>query len=261
MGMVAVGDAWPSPRWQPEPEWDGLARRLADGRAVVSVAAELNERSDVHSDSPLSWLAAVAHPQGAPEAEASKSRQHRLVAPRRTEKDAVAFRDVSARHASESVQGTAAARTRRGLMAPASLGRPSRRPRHFSDDTDVSGIEISLGRGRRTVRVRTENANRLLGHGATLKLAREALGERFEDPGLELHIEEAPPWTVGPEVGVPSLENDQWTFEGRVERLDAFSSGVTPARGWKRVIGLFLVLAMLAPMAFVAVLWLLQLVL
>ena len=60
---------------------------------------------------------------------------------------------------------------------------------------------------------------------------------------------------------MPTLENDQWTFEGRVERLGAFSSGVTRARGWKRVIGLFLVLPMLAPMAFVAVLWLLQLVL
>ena len=60
---------------------------------------------------------------------------------------------------------------------------------------------------------------------------------------------------------MPTFENNQWTFEGQVERLGAFSSGVTRARGWKRAVGVFLVLAMLAPMVLVAVFWLLQLVL
>ena len=68
---------------------------------------------------------------------------------------------------------------------------------HFSDDTDVFGIEITLDGGCRTVRVQTENANRFLGHGAALNMAREALAEQFDDPGLQLHIEEIPPWSAG----------------------------------------------------------------
>lgn len=64
-GVVGAIGPRPSPRWQPEPEWDGLARRLADGPAVVSVAAELGARREAQHDSPLSWLAAADDARGA----------------------------------------------------------------------------------------------------------------------------------------------------------------------------------------------------
>ncbi|MGH9151971.1 MAG: hypothetical protein ACRD03_06170, partial [Acidimicrobiales bacterium] len=67
-GVAGAIGPRPSPRWQPEPEWDGVARRLADGPAVVSVAAELGERCEAHPDSPLSWLAAADDAGGALEA-------------------------------------------------------------------------------------------------------------------------------------------------------------------------------------------------
>ena len=73
-GVVGAIGPRPSPRWHPEPEWDGLARRLADGPAVVSVAGELGQRCEVHSDSPLSWLAAADDARGALEAVRSSPR-------------------------------------------------------------------------------------------------------------------------------------------------------------------------------------------
>jgi hypothetical protein len=73
-GVVGAIGPRPSSRWQPEPEWDGLARRLADGPAVVSVATELGGRCDVHADSPLSWLAAADDARGALEAVRSSPR-------------------------------------------------------------------------------------------------------------------------------------------------------------------------------------------
>ena len=55
--MSAIGPR-PSPRWRPDPEWDGLARRLADAQAVVAVAAELGDQPG-GKDSPLAWLSLV----------------------------------------------------------------------------------------------------------------------------------------------------------------------------------------------------------
>ena len=65
--VTAIGPR-PSPRWHPDPAWDGLKRRLADARAVIAVATELGEASGFDPDSPLAWLAAADHARGALEA-------------------------------------------------------------------------------------------------------------------------------------------------------------------------------------------------
>ena len=62
--VTAIGPR-PSPRWHPEPEWDGLKRRLADAPAVIAVAATLGEAPGVDPDSPLAWLALVEDARGA----------------------------------------------------------------------------------------------------------------------------------------------------------------------------------------------------
>jgi hypothetical protein len=49
------------------------------------------------------------------------------------------------------------------------------------------------------------------------------------------------------EVGFPPFEHNQWTVEGEIERFGAFGQGVARARGWKRLIGLFLVLLIVLP--------------
>lgn len=51
------------------------------------------------------------------------------------------------------------------------------------------------------------------------------------------------------EVGMPDYKHNQWTIEGEIERFGAFSSGVTRAHGWKRWVGVFLVVTMLGPIA------------
>ena len=61
------------------------------------------------------------------------------------------------------------------------------------------------------------------------------------------------------EVGFPEFDHNQWTFEGEIERLGAFSSGASRARGWKRAVGLLLVVTMLAPIALAVVVWFIQL--
>ncbi len=62
--VTAIGPR-PTPRWRPDAEWDGLARRLADAPAVVAVAAELGDQPGVEPDSPLAWLALVDDARGA----------------------------------------------------------------------------------------------------------------------------------------------------------------------------------------------------
>lgn len=54
--VTAIGPR-PSPRWHPDPAWDGLKRRLADAGAVIAVATELGDAPSVDPDSPLAWLA------------------------------------------------------------------------------------------------------------------------------------------------------------------------------------------------------------
>ena len=49
------------------------------------------------------------------------------------------------------------------------------------------------------------------------------------------------------EVGFPEFEHNQWTVEGEIERFGAFGSGVARARGWKRLVGLFLVALIVLP--------------
>lgn len=48
---------------------------------------------------------------------------------------------------------------------------------------------------------------------------------------------------------IPAYEHNQWTFEGYIERLGAFSRGASRATGWKRAIALIVALSMLAPLA------------
>ena len=49
------------------------------------------------------------------------------------------------------------------------------------------------------------------------------------------------------EVGFPEFEHNQWTVEGEIERFGAFGHGVARARGWKRLVGLFLVVLIVLP--------------
>ena len=48
---------------------------------------------------------------------------------------------------------------------------------------------------------------------------------------------------------VPEYEHNQWTFEGYIERLGAFSRGASRATGWKRAVALVVALAILLPFA------------
>ncbi|HEY6531194.1 MAG TPA: hypothetical protein VIY72_02745 [Acidimicrobiales bacterium] len=49
------------------------------------------------------------------------------------------------------------------------------------------------------------------------------------------------------ESGFPTFEHNQWTVEGEIERFGAFGRGATRAGGWKRVVAIVLVLALVAP--------------
>ena len=51
-------------------------------------------------------------------------------------------------------------------------------------------------------------------------------------------------------VGFPEFEHNQWTFEGRIERLAAFARGAGRATGRKRIAAKFLAFVILAPFAF-----------
>jgi len=46
---------------------------------------------------------------------------------------------------------------------------------------------------------------------------------------------------------VPEYEHNQWTFEGYIERLGAFSRGASRATGWKRAVALIVAIAILLP--------------
>ncbi len=50
-------------------------------------------------------------------------------------------------------------------------------------------------------------------------------------------------------VGFPEFEHNQWTFEGRIERLAAFARGAGRATGGRRVAAKVLALVVLAPFA------------
>lgn len=53
----------------------------------------------------------------------------------------------------------------------------------------------------------------------------------------------------GQELQLDGFEHNQWTFEGEIERLGAFSRGASHATGWRRTAALVVVVAMLAPIA------------
>jgi hypothetical protein len=48
-------------------------------------------------------------------------------------------------------------------------------------------------------------------------------------------------------VGFPEFEHNQWTFEGRIERMAAFARGAGRARGTPSVAAKILLLAVLSP--------------
>ena len=50
-------------------------------------------------------------------------------------------------------------------------------------------------------------------------------------------------------VGFPEFEHNQWTFEGRIERLAAFAGGAGRAPGTKRVGAKVIAVAVLLPFA------------
>jgi hypothetical protein len=64
---------------------------------------------------------------------------------------------------------------------------------------------------------------------------------------------EVPESRAQSETGFPSFEHNQWTVEGEIERLGAFGGGVARARGWKRLVGLFLVVLIVMPILLGAV--------
>lgn len=61
-------------------------------------------------------------------------------------------------------------------------------------------------------------------------------------------------------VGFPEFEHNQWTFEGRIERLAAFSRGAGRATGGRRVAAKMLALVILAPFAIWFVAWIVDLI-
>ncbi|HET9444220.1 MAG TPA: hypothetical protein VFO65_12900 [Acidimicrobiales bacterium] len=80
--VTAIGPR-PSPRWHPDPAWDGLKRRLANAKAVIAVAAELGDAPGVDPDSPLAWLATAEDARGALDAARSSPRCARALQPER----------------------------------------------------------------------------------------------------------------------------------------------------------------------------------
>jgi hypothetical protein len=58
---------------------------------------------------------------------------------------------------------------------------------------------------------------------------------------------------------VPEYEHNQWTFEGYIERLGAFSRGASRATGWKRAVALLVAFAILLPIAVGLVVYLVEL--
>ena len=50
------------------------------------------------------------------------------------------------------------------------------------------------------------------------------------------------------EEGAPVMEHNQWTFEGEIERLGAFSHGASRARGPARWLAVALVVMMVLPL-------------
>jgi len=49
------------------------------------------------------------------------------------------------------------------------------------------------------------------------------------------------------EEGFPKFEYGQWTFEGEIERLGAFASGASRAKGPKRWFAVLVVVSFVAP--------------
>jgi hypothetical protein len=47
--------------------------------------------------------------------------------------------------------------------------------------------------------------------------------------------------------GFPAFEQNQWTFEGQMERWGAFARGANRATGWRRVVALALAIMILVP--------------
>jgi hypothetical protein len=45
--------------------------------------------------------------------------------------------------------------------------------------------------------------------------------------------------------GFPAFEHNQWTVEGEIERFGSFGSAVAKARGWRRVVGVAITVAIL----------------
>jgi hypothetical protein len=51
-------------------------------------------------------------------------------------------------------------------------------------------------------------------------------------------------------VGFPEFEHNQWTVEGEIERLGAFSRGSHHVRGWRRAVAVLLALIFILPLAY-----------
>ena len=52
---------------------------------------------------------------------------------------------------------------------------------------------------------------------------------------------------IGTGLEIPAFEHNQWTVEGYIERLGAFSRGASRATGWKRTVAFIVAVAMLVP--------------
>ena len=63
------------------------------------------------------------------------------------------------------------------------------------------------------------------------------------------------------ELGFPEFEHNQWTFEGRIERLGAFSRGMGRATGWRRVLGVTVALLIVVPVMIAGLIELVRLLL
>lgn len=52
---------------------------------------------------------------------------------------------------------------------------------------------------------------------------------------------------AGTSDGFPTFQHNQWTFEGYIERLRAFSRGAARAHGWRRALAVGLAALFLVP--------------